>query len=216
VREWLVPALGLALSPLPVLAMLLILAGRRATRMGSWFWLAWLLGVAVPTVTFVVLAESAAAFEEDSRAIAAAEIAVGILLLLFAARLLAARRRERRDGVPPWLRALDRAGAARVAGIAIVLSALNPKNLALMLAAAVSLAQTSNRYSELSVATLGFVLVAISPVTVLLLGSILRSGRFDRTLVRLRAAVARRDRAIAIVLGVLIGAYFVVDGVRAL
>jgi threonine/homoserine/homoserine lactone efflux protein len=97
-----------------------------------------------------------------------------------------------------------------------VLSALNPKNLALMLAAAVAIAHAAEQGRELTQATLGFVLVAASTVSALLACRVLFSERTQPALGRLRRVVACNDRAIAIVLGLAIGVFFVVDGLRAL
>ncbi len=84
---WLIPAVGVALCPLPILAMLLVLGGRRPRAAGSAFWLAWTLGVAGPTIAFVVAAERAGLTEDDSGAIAAAEIVVGIVFVAVGFRL---------------------------------------------------------------------------------------------------------------------------------
>jgi len=58
------------------------------------------------------------------------------------------------------------------------------------------------------------VTLAVSTVS-LLLGSSRLAGP-GGTLTRLRGTLARHDRAIATVLGLLIGAFFVLDGVRGL
>ena len=214
--EWVVPAVGVALSPLPVLAMLLVLGGRRPRAAGSAFWLAWTLGVAAPTIAFVVAAERAGATDDYSRALAVGEIAVGIVFLAVGVRLVLGSRRARSNGVPGWLEALDRSGPRRAAALGLILSAGNPKNLALMLTAAVGIAQAGDENGAIMLATAGFVALAVSTVTLLLAGSASRSGRSRRTLTRLRGMVARHDRAIAMVLAFVIGAFFVLDGVRGL
>lgn len=215
VSEWVIPALGVALSPLPILAMLLFLGGNRPTAAGSTFWLAWTLGVAAPTIAFVALAESSGA-DEDSKAIAVAEIAVGAVFLAVAARVALRCRADRAGALPRWLEALDRSGPRRAAAVAIVLSSLNPKNLALILAGAVAIAQANDAAAKLTAATLGFLVVAVSTVSLLLAGFTVFPEQAHNALRRLRAAVARNDRSITIVLGVLIGAFFVLDGVRGL
>jgi hypothetical protein len=168
-REWVIPALGVALSPLPVLGMLLVLGGSRPALTGAAFWLAWTIGVALPTTAFVVLAERTGASDGDSRVIALGEIAVGVAFLAVAARLLVGGRRAAAQEVRPWLEALDRSGPSRAARLAVLLSGLNPKNLALMLTGAVAIAQASADGAE-TFSTLGFVAIAISSVSLLYLG----------------------------------------------
>lgn len=213
---WLIPALGVAFSPLPILAMLLVLGGSNPRAAGSAFWLAWTLGVAVPTTAFVVVAERAGATDEDSSVIAGGEIAVGIVFLAVGLRLALAPRRARSHDVPAWLEALDRSGPRRAAALGLVLSAANPKNLALMLTGAVGIAEAGNENGEIALATAGFVALAVSTVTLLLAGYASRSGRPRGTLTRLRATIGRHDRTIAMVLAFVIGVFFVLDGVRGL
>lgn len=213
---WLIPAVGVALSPLPILAMLLVVGGRRAGAAGSAFWLAWTLGVAAPTLAFVVAAEGAGATDDDSGAIAAGEIVVGIVFLAVGVRLVFGPRPPRSDDVPAWLEALDRSGPRRAAALGLILSAGNPKNLALMLTAAVGIAKAGDGNGDIALSTAGFVALAVSTVTLLLAGHASRPGRSGGTLDRLRGTVARHDRTIAMVLGFVIGAFFVLDGLRGL
>ena len=213
-RDWLPAALGVAASPLPAAAMLLVLGGGRAVAKGTAFWLAWSVGVAVPAAVFVLLSERVAESEGAVRAIAAAELAVGAALVAVALRQGLGRRGTGHEA-PQWLRALDRAGPPRAAALALVLSLRNPKNHALILSASLGLAEASEG-GGLALGTVGFVLVAVSTVSALLLWRVLLPGRSAGPLGGLRALVSAHDRPIALVRGLLIGAYFVLDGLRRL
>jgi hypothetical protein len=85
-----------------------------------------------------------------------------------------------------------------------------------MLTAAVAIAQASDGNGDLTLATAGFVSLAASTVSLLLVGSVSLQRRSGNALARLRAAVADNDRSIAMVLGFVIGAFFVLDGLRGL
>lgn len=211
-RQALIPAVGVAFSPLPILAMLLILGGRRPLLHGTAFWIAWTIGIAAPTVAFVAVAERADATDDELVAFAVAEIAVGAVFLAVAVRLAFGRRAERSDATPRWLDALDRSGPLRAAALALILSLGNPKNLALMLVAAVALAQEG----QLTLGTAAFVALAVSTVSLLLAGYAAFSRRSASTLARLRGMVARNDRSIALVVGLVVGTFFVVEGIRGL
>lgn len=214
-RGWVIPAVGVALSPLPILTMLLVLGGRRPVFHGAAFWIGWTIGVAAPTIAFVVAAERSAAIDDQHAAIAVAEIAIGVVFLAVAARLAFGPRLpgpRRSDASPRWLDAFDRSGPFRAAALALILSAGNPKNLALMLAAAVGIAQDG----RLAVSAVGFVAVAVSTVTLLLVGYAAFTDRARSTLSSIRRAVARNDRRIAMVVGLVVGAFFLADGLRSL
>ena len=210
--QWLIPAVGVALSPLPILAMLLVLGGRHPVAHGVAFWIAWTIGIAAPTIAFVVLAERVGVRSDEHTAIAVAEIAIGLAFLSLAARLVFGRRPDRSGSSPRWLEALDRSGPVRSAALALILSSGNPKNLALMLAAAVAIAQDG----QLERGTAGFVVLAVSTVSLLLAGYTAFSSRSRAPLVRLRAAVARNDRTLAMLVGLVVGTFFLADGIRSL
>jgi hypothetical protein len=191
--------------------MLLVLGGPRPVVNGAAFWIAWTIGVAAPTISFVVVAERADAIDGEHRAIAVAEIAIGVAFLAVASRL-AFGRRQRMDSFPRWLEAFDRAGPLRAAALALILSSGNPKNLALMLAAAVAIVQEG----QLAVDTAAFVALAVSTVSLVLVGYTASAGRSRIRLARLRGAVARNGRSITMLVGLLVGAFFLADGIRSL
>jgi threonine/homoserine/homoserine lactone efflux protein len=210
-NEWVVPAVGVALSPLPILGMLLVLGGRRPVAHGAAYWIAWTTGVAAPTIAFVIVAERAGEIDDRHVAIAVAEIAIGVVFLAVAARL-ALGRPEPSDVPPRWLNALDRSGPLRAAALALILSAGNPKNLALMLAAAVAIVQEG----QLALGAAGFVALAVSTVSLLLAGYVAFTTRSRSAMASLRGAVARHDRSIAMFVGLVVGTFFLVDGIRSL
>jgi len=211
-RQWLIPAVGVALSPLPILAMLLVLGGRRPLLHGAAFWIAWTIGVAAPAIVFVVVAERSRAIDDEQAALAVAEIAVGVMFFAAALRLAFGRRPEPSASPPRWLDALDRSGPLRAAALALLLSSGNPKNLALMLVAAVAIVQDG----QLALGTAVFVGLAVSTVSLLLVGYTAFPNRSRSTLARLRGVVARNGRSIAMLGGLLVGAFFLADGIRSL
>lgn len=208
---WVVPAIGVALSPLPVLGMLLVLGGARPLLRGGAFWVAWTVGVAAPTIAFVVLAERAQVSDDEHAAISVTEMVIGVVFLAAAVRL-AFVRRERSEASPRWLAALDRSKPQHVAALALILSSGNPKNVALMLAAA--LAIVGDGQSGLGSA--GFIVLAVSTVSLLLAASAAFPVRSRLLLAALRGAIARNDRRIAMLVGFAVGAFFLADGLRSL
>ena len=93
-----------------------------------------------------------------------------------------------------------------------LLSSGNPKNLALMLVAAVAIVQDG----RLARGTAVFVVLAVSTVSLLLVGYTAFPGRSQPTLTRLRGVVARNGRSIAMLSGLVVGAFFLADGIRSL
>ena len=81
-----------------------------------------------------------------------------------------------------------------------------------MLAAAVAIVQDGH----LALGAVGFVTLAVSTVSLLLACYIAFSSRSGPPLARLRAAIGRNDRSIAILVGLVVGAFFLADGISSL
>jgi Sap, sulfolipid-1-addressing protein len=118
-------AVGVAISPIPIIAVILVLFSARARVNGPAFLLGWVVGVAVVSVAVYYLADA---------------------------------------GDTPL----------KAVGLALLLSAVNPKNLALSLAAGASLAQAGASGGEAVVGLVLFIVVAAStiggPVAIYLFG----------------------------------------------
>jgi threonine/homoserine/homoserine lactone efflux protein len=136
-------AVGVALSPVPIVAVILMLGTPRARSNGPAFAAGWLGGLVV--VSAVVLLVAGGADDPDG----ATSTVVDLLKLLFGLLLLLVAVKQWRDrpgageeaAMPTWMDALDRFTAGRSLLLGAALSGVNPKNLALTLAAATSIAQ---------------------------------------------------------------------------
>ena len=94
------------------------------------------------------------------------KLVVGVLFLLLAARTWHVRPRAGQEAaMPRWMRAIDRFTAVRSLVFGVVLSAVNPKNLALTIAAAAAIAQTGISTGE-EIGALA-VFIAIASLTIL-------------------------------------------------
>ncbi|GAA2602211.1 hypothetical protein GCM10010399_36200 [Dactylosporangium fulvum] len=155
------PAVGVALSPLPVVAVTRILATENALRTGLALAGGWVGGLAVATAAVVAVADSAGAgMSRNSAAIGALFLAFGIFLLLLAASEWRRRPRPgRQPKLPDWTAAVETMQPVTAAGIGVMLSAANPKNLCLLLAAAMSIARQNPGPGQTVVAVALFVVI---------------------------------------------------------
>src|SRR4051812_38810519 len=106
-------AVGVALSPLPIVAVVLMLATPRARSNGPAFVLGWIAGLSV-LGTIVLLASSGADASEDGAPatwVSVLKLVLGLLSLLVAVRQW--RGRHAGGGLPKWLQALDTAGPGK-------------------------------------------------------------------------------------------------------
>jgi threonine/homoserine/homoserine lactone efflux protein len=205
-----VAALGIALSPLPFLLQVALLGTSRPARNA----LAFISGeafavAAVAAVAVVVASDGGSSSEPLGRQLSVLEVVVG---LLFAALLVVHLRRPSREQPPRWSTFLDRVGprGAFAGGLAMVV--LNPKNLALTLAGAASIAQLGYSAGGQAASVAGFTAVAVSVLVGLLLAALVFPERSSALLVRAHAVVLARERVlVAVVLGAL-AAFFLLRG----
>jgi hypothetical protein len=137
-------AVATALSPLPLLALLVVLLTPRAVPNGLAFALGWAAALlAVALLTLVVL-EADAGFDGSGAVVRPLEVAVGTGLVALAARQWVRRPRgDARHVDPRWLVVADRCTPPRAFALGGGLVLANPKNLALTVAAAGAVAGTS-------------------------------------------------------------------------
>ena len=84
----------------------------------------------------------------------------GLLLLLIALKQWRGRPAEGEDAaLPKWMQAIDTFRPTKAAGLAVLLSGVNPKNLLLAVGAAAAIAQTGASSGDQAIALAVFVLI---------------------------------------------------------
>ena len=207
-------AIGIALSPFPIVPVILLLLSPRARVVGPVFWLCFAAGVAVVTAVFLVLSELVDFPEHPPIWASWTRIAVGLLLVALAIKQWLGRNHDKET--PGWLATLQQAGPATAARYGFLLSAANPKVLVLaagggLVLGAVPGGAATSLALILAFTVVAAVAVAVPVVLYLLLG--------DRMVPPLRAAeqwLSRHTSSItAIVIG-LIGVIVALEGFRGL
>ena len=123
-------AVGIALSPVPIIAVVLMLTSRRAKVNGPAFLLGWLIGLGIVGAIVLAVAGPGGASKSGSPAtwVSWVKIALGMLLLLVAARQF--RSRPHGDGqphMPQWMAIIDKTTPVAALGLAAALPGANPK-----------------------------------------------------------------------------------------
>jgi Kef-type K+ transport system membrane component KefB len=123
-------AIGIALSPIPIIAVVLMLTTPRARANGPAFVLGWLLGLGV--VGAIVLAVAGPANASSSGAPATwvswLKIILGAGLLLIAVRQFRGRPHgENQAPMPIWMGAIENFKPAAALGTGALLAGTNPK-----------------------------------------------------------------------------------------
>jgi hypothetical protein len=135
-------AAGVAISPLPIIAIILILATPRGRLNGLLFTLGWVVGLAALGGIMLAIggAGSSSAHHHPAPWVGVLKLVLGVLLVLFGVRQWRHRPADATQAeLPKWMAAIDRFTPIKVLGLGLALSAANVKNASLTLAAAASI-----------------------------------------------------------------------------
>ena len=216
IGQMLPTAVGVAISPLPIVAVVLMLVTPRGRVNGIAFVLGWMLGLAVVGAIVLGVASGAGASDEGEPAtwVSVLKLVLGLLALLIGVRQY--RGRPHGDAAPErpkWMRALDQFTPVKAAGAAAALSAVNPKNLLLAVAGAATIAQTGIEAGEQAIAYAVFVIVASLGVGAPVVIAVVMGDRSRELLDRLKDWMASNNAVIMAVLMVVIGTKLIGDAI---
>ncbi|MGW8888222.1 GAP family protein [Streptomyces sp. NPDC055749] len=220
IGQMLASAVGIAISPLPLIAVILMLATPRGRSNGIAFALGWTVSLAL-LVTVVVLAGSGADASEGDDGPATwtlwLKLGLGVLFLLLGAKQWKGRAREGEEAEQPgWMKAIDSFTPGKSAGLAAALAVANPKNLVLAVGGAVSIASSTADTGGKTVAAVLMVVIA-SLCTMLPLAVYLFGGeKSSRVLGEWKAWMARHNAAIMTTVLVVLGAKYIGDALSGL
>ena len=135
-------SVGVALSPIPIIAVILMLGTPRARSNGPAFAVGWVLGLSAAAIAVLLLARSNVPGSTTAESVNWAQIAIGVLFWALAVKQWRSRPR---DGAAPtmpcWMSTIDSVSPPKAFGLGLLLSGANPKNLALAAAAGAAIAQ---------------------------------------------------------------------------
>jgi threonine/homoserine/homoserine lactone efflux protein len=212
-------AVGVAISPVPIIAVTLMLFSQRARVNGLIFLLGWVVALAVVSGIAYLAADQANAATDSttSDTIAWGKIVFGVLFLLLAARNWRSRPAPGTEPeMPKWMAGIDALKPAKALGLGLLLAGVNPKNLMLAAAAGAALAalglSTANAVGSLIVFIVVASLTIAAPVVYFLLGGDDARARLDE----MKNWLALHNNAVMAVLFLVFGAKLIADGLAPL
>ncbi|MEP9363432.1 GAP family protein [Nocardioides sp. CN2-186] len=212
-------ALGVAISPIPVIATVLMLLAPQAKGASLGFLLGWLVGIVVATTVFVVIAATTGLDSGSSPSAASAwiKIGLGVLLLLVGAKQWRGRPRPGEVVVlPKWMAAIDSFTFVKAAGLGFLLAAVNPKNLLMCVAAGSAIGGSGISTGDMVVAAAVFTVIAASTVAVPVIGYLVAHERMRNPLDELRVWLGDNNATVMSVLVLVIGVVLIGKGIGGL
>jgi threonine/homoserine/homoserine lactone efflux protein len=216
IGQMLPSAVGVAISPLPIVAVVLMLVTERGRANGPLILLGWIVGVAGAGAILLAVASSAGAHDEGEPAdwVSWLKLLLGLGLVFLAAKQWRGRPHEGEQPVTPkWMGTLDSFTPPKAGGAGILLSAVSPKNLLLIVAGMAAIAQTGISTGDQAIALILFTLVASIGVGIPVVIYFALGDRSDELLARLKDWMARNNDVIMAVLLLVIGVKLIGDAI---
>jgi len=209
-------ALGIAVSPIPIIAAILMLLSPNARSAGLGFLGGWVAGIVVAVVVFTLLSTLIPQGDPDeSKPVAGViKIVLGLLLLVMAVRQWRGRPKPGATAVlPKWMSAIDSMTPVRALAIGFLLSAVNPKNLLMAVGAGVDIGGGGLTAGGATVVIVIFVLIASASVAVPVIGYLAASARMKAPLEAMRTWLGQNNAAVMSVLLLVIGVVVIGKGI---
>lgn len=211
-------ALGIAISPIPIIAAILMLLSPKAKVTGTGFMLGWIIGIVVAVTVFTLLSSIIPASDPNaSKPIQGTiQLVLGALLLLLAVSQWRKRPKKGEDPVlPKWMQAIDQVKFPMAFGLGFLLSALNPKNLIMAVGAGTAIGAAGLSGGENAIVIAIFTVIAASTVAVPVIGYLFAADKLRDPLNALREWLGKENAVIMAVLLLVIGVSLIGKGIAA-
>ena len=211
-------AIGVAISPVPIIAVILMLFSAKAKANGVSFLLGWIVGLGVVSAVVYTIADSANTSSSSSASdgSSTARVILGVVLLLMAMRHWRSRPAPGEPApMPKWMAAVDTITPPKAFGLAFLLSAVNPKNLLLTAGAAAAVAQAGVSSTDAVIALAIFVLLASLTIAVPVILTLVGGDKVATLLNEWKAWLSDNNATVMSILLLVFGVVLVGQGIGA-
>lgn len=219
IGEFLPFAVGIAISPVPIIVVILTLLSPKARTSSVGFLIGWIVGlfalIVVLTAISTFLPERSES--EPNPWSGVLKLALGVLLLWLAVQQW--RKRPQGDETPElpgWMQKVDALGFGGGLRLGLVLAVVNPKHVILSVGVGVDLGTSDLAFGALAVATGAFAIIAASTVLVPVIAYLFAAARLRAPLESLHAWLTRENQTIMCVLFLVLGFVTLGNGISIL
>ena len=209
-------AVAIAVSPIPILAVILMLLTERSTANAVAFLVGWALALAVIGGVVAALGIGRTDSAEDpGTGLLVAQFVLAAVLLAGGVRRWRMRARAGVDHeTPKWVSAVRSVTPPRALALGVGLIALNPKDGLLTVAAGARLAESDAGTGAAAVALVVFVAVSSATIVAPILAEAAMGARAEPILERSRHWLERNGNAAVAVVLLVLGVLIAIDAAR--
>jgi Sap, sulfolipid-1-addressing protein len=216
IGDMLPAAVGVAISPLPIIAVVLILVSPRGKGNGLAYLTGHVVGVLATGAILLVIAGSVGVEDEGQSAgwVSWLKLLLGVVLVVLALKQWRGRPQGADEAaMPKWMGAFDAFTPAKSAGMGAALASVNPKNLILIVAGMAAIAQTGIPAGEQAVGLLVFTAIASLGVATPVVIYFVLGERSTDLLGRMKTWMVANSAVIMTVILVVIAAKLIGDAI---
>ena len=215
ISEILPNALGIAISPIPIIGVILILFSSRARVNGPAFLLGWVIGLSLVCLVVTAFASALDVGTDSSASDGAStfKVVLGILLILGAIRNWRSRPAPGAEvELPKWMATIDSFTPVKALGLGALFSGLNPKCLIFGAAAAATVAQANLSSSDTVITLAVFIVLSSLTIIIPVAYHLLGGEKAKATLEGWKAWLSANNAAVMAVLFLVFGVVLLSQG----
>jgi hypothetical protein len=219
IGELLALALGVMVSPIAVMVVIVLLAGAGGRGRAVLYVVGWVAGLLLVGGLVLVLVDAAtdSASGDPGRPAGVIKLVLGGVLLALAARTWLGRPRAGEAApLPGWMSSLETVAPARALVLGATFASVKPKNVALTVGAATSIAEAGLAPGPSLAMLIAYVLVASLSVAAPLLVAVAMGTRAAGVLEGWKGWLGANNSALVALVLLVLGAILAVQGVAAL
>jgi threonine/homoserine/homoserine lactone efflux protein len=201
------------LSPIPIIAVILMLGTPRARSDGPAFAVGWIVGMVAVAVVVLALTSTADTNSTASDGVNWLQVAIGVLFLVLAKKQWQNRPAKGQTAeLPGWMQAIDQVEPGKAFGLGAALSGLNPKNLALTAAGTATISQAGLSTADTAISVAVFVAIASITVVGAVVFYLVAEEKAKGPLAEMKEFMSEHNAVIMMVILVILGAKLLGQG----
>lgn len=211
-----IAAIAAAISPVPIIAAILILFSAHARRNGLLYLLGWVIGMLICIGVVLVLPEDLNFHRGGALATASASarIFIGLLFVVAAAAVWLRRPKTGAEHpLPAWTNRIEGLSGLKALLLAVGLAVINPKNLALAFSTIVSIAEAGALPRQARLALALFVVIGSATIAVPVFYRLVAGKQADRQLQTWKEWLTYNNATVVCVVLLMMGVMIIGKGV---
>jgi len=199
-------AVGVAISPVPIIAVILMLFSKAAKANSISFLVGWIIGLLGAGMIVLALGISSSD-GAPSTASGWIKVAIGALFVVLGVKQWKGRPKKGETATTPgWMSSIDEFTAAKAFGVGILLSAVNPKNLGLTIAAAATVGGAGLSSGDEIIVMVVFVVIASLTVAAPVVLNLILGSKAEHGLTEMKEWLVDNNATVMSVLFIVLGA----------